>query len=594
MRKRKIKNYFKFGILLIGILFTLTNCDKDHLTETSNTEDLLATENNIAYVSQKEIPHIIKVITALTGESTFKSTSNLKSIKYKKAQIDVQSVLKVKNKQNFTNFTFNVLVDNAPANEFYNLVVREDSDKKIKKPFIIKYVVDNDALALFEAKKGDFGYFKGKRYIISFESFFNDFDLKNKTVSDPCPQDPYDYIIEINNLPRGVNGSFYNISLGDLIQVDPNSFLYGVLNTSGFYTFYLNGFNPSTQQPTSYGAVVNNQYINVSYGTSPLAPVYGGSSIGTLSITIQPNSGSGGGDSTITKCSWVIIQKYNLDSRSYTVEILEICREIPVNRSANTSTSDCPDPQGEIGVIISRCMPGFIKDVNGNCVPIPCETGYTKDVNGNCVPVSLPCINIKNQLNNTAYKEKVEELKGKTHLKHETGYAEDKEGNITPLPLLDGGHSLDLKVGLNTKGYIHSHQNDFLTGKIVDGKNEIAQPIRMFSSADIIKLLNIAKNTLRSNIPLDEVYGTMISSTGNYTLKFTGNIDHIHGFLNANDLRDVYIGYIKEFGLEEGFLKFIKNEIKIDGISLYKIEDNGQIIQKTIDNNGIIVPVNCN
>lgn len=128
-KKRKIKNYFKFGILLIGILFTLTNCDKDHLIETSNSEDLLVTEKLVAYISSNEIPHIVKVITSLTGESTLKKATSFKTINYQKAKIDIQKVLKVKNRLGFTNYTFNVMVENAPPNEFYNLIVYEDLEK---------------------------------------------------------------------------------------------------------------------------------------------------------------------------------------------------------------------------------------------------------------------------------------------------------------------------------------------------------------------------------------------------------------------------------------------------------------------------------
>lgn len=48
MKKRKINKYSKLGILLIGILFTMSNCDKDHLTETSSKEKLFTPEP-IAY-----------------------------------------------------------------------------------------------------------------------------------------------------------------------------------------------------------------------------------------------------------------------------------------------------------------------------------------------------------------------------------------------------------------------------------------------------------------------------------------------------------------------------------------------------------------
>ncbi|MDO9261446.1 MAG: hypothetical protein Q7U08_05855 [Flavobacteriaceae bacterium] len=528
MKKRKIKNYFKFGILLIGILFTLTNCDKDHLSETSNAEDLSATQSlyRVEKLTIQQIPDIVNFLNSKAKKNLFLKESNNKSI-IGGAIFDNENVLKVMDTLNHSNYSFNFVFPTTPKNVFYNLIVGVTPSGVKQEPYILKYVVKESHLEGFIQSGFNLSAFSGTIGLHPFNDFFNNADFNGRD----CNQ--YD-------------------QYGDPIPCQ--QIIVSSSSTSG-------GSGTTTIGDAVAGGASSGVYIGESGG--------GGRSVCSWSVTT----------SSPCKDGWTHLHP-SMGGCGGVYLILDISCNLSSNRTSSKANTDCPPciivSDGGVGINITKCLPGF------------------KEVNGICVPISLPCISIKNQLNNIYYKEKVEELKGKTHLKYETGYAEDKEGNITPLPLLDGGHSLDLKVGTNTKGYIHSHQNDFLTGKIVDGKNEIAQPIRIFSPADIIKLLSIAKNTLRSNIPLDEVYGTMISSTGNYTLKFTGNIDHIHGFLNADDLRDVYIEYIKEFGLEEGFLKFIKNEIKIDGISLYKIEDNGQIIQKTIENNGIIVLVNCN
>lgn len=358
----------------------------------------------------------------------------------------------------------------------------------------------------------------------------------------------------------------------------------------------MNSFNTTTLTPSSYqGVVSTTTAVNVPYSTTPISPIIGGSTISSVIISVPPYASynlsppSGGGTINI----------------NYENQLDGMMRSIPTIQNLDTEeqsyrtineNNDCPKPLGEIAVISEEDnCPSELQDVYGECVEAPCDPGYVKDIYGNCVPISLPCKSIKNQLNNTAYKEKAVELKGKTHLKFETGYAEDKEGVITQLPLLAGGHSLDLKVGSNTKGYIHSHQNDYLTGRIVDGREEIKKPILMFSPADVIQLLAIAKRTPSNNIPLDEVYGTMIASTGNYTLKFNGNINDIVGIKSADDYLEIYKNYFEKYKDKEiAFLNFIKDEIKIDGISLYKIEDDGQIIQKTMNNYGVIIPVNCN
>ena len=514
MKKRKIKNYFKFGILLIGILFTLSNCDKDHLTETSNSEDFLPIKTRIITGNEKDIV-TNKLKTLIENKLNKQNKLNNQTNRTTLDVVEYTDVIAITGENGAVNYTFSVEDSGIVEHKFYNLILEERNEYSTV--ILAEYTMTADfAIDYFLGNK-DFSEFQGS---ITYTQIMN---------NNPCP--PINYPITVGSSGGGATtGGGSGISSGG-------------------------GFTGGSGGGGSVTVICNDCSRNFS--------------------SIK--------DLNSTKCA------------GYTYTIYVSLRIAPI--PSLPVTNPCPEdtlPIAIAPVIKILCLPGYIKDTNGNCIEKPCDPGYTKDVNGVCVPISLPCKSIKNQLNTATYKEKVEELKGKTHLKNETGYSENKEGNFLPLPLREGGHSLDLKVGSNTKGYIHSHQNDYETGKIVNGLIEINQPIRMFSPADVIQLLVIAKKTLISNIPLDEVYGTIISSSGNYTLKFTGNIDDIVGIKSADDYLDIYIDYINEFGLEEGFLKFIKNEIKIDGISLYKIEDDGQIIQKTMNNDGIIIPVNCN
>ena len=532
MKKRKLNYYSKLGILLIGILISFTNCDKDHLTETSNREKLLETDNpyRVEMVSIKQIPDIINFLDSKVKTAIFNKGAKSSNV-VEGAIFDVDNVLKVMDSLNQSNYSFNFVFPNTPKNVFYNLIVGVTPSGVKQEPYILKYVVKESHLEGFIQSGFNLSAFSGTIALHPFKDFFNKSDINNRDCTQfdqngdpiPCQQ------IIVNSGTSSVGGT----TLGDAVASGITSGVYISESTGGSGGSYNCRWYVTTSGPCAEG------------GTAIHSP------------------GSCGAGTGVHNIVYLVC---NLSS----------------NRTSNKVNSDCPPcniiTDGGIGINITKCPPGY------------------NDVNGVCVPISLPCISIKNQLNNNDYKLKVEELKEKTHLKHETGYFENKEGNFLPLPLKEGGHSLDIKVGSTTKGFIHSHQNDYETGKIVNGLLEIAKPIRMFSPADVIILLTIAKRTPSSNIPLDEVYGTMISSTGNYTLKFNGNIDNIVGIKSAEDYLEIYKSYFELYSdnSEIAFLLFIKNEINIDGISLYKIEDDGKITEKTINESGIIVPKDCN
>ncbi|RPD97532.1 hypothetical protein EGM88_08565 [Aureibaculum marinum] len=180
-------------------------------------------------------------------------------------------------------------------------------------------------------------------------------------------------------------------------------------------------------------------------------------------------------------------------------------------------------------------------------------------------------------------------------MKKETGYVQDKNGVFTQLNDTNGGHSLDIKIDRdNTTGYIYTHLNDFPTGKTdpKTGRPFINKIKRMFSPADVIKFLQIAKYTEYNNIPLSSVYGTMVSSSGTYTLKFTGNTADIKDLKTAEEYESDYIKLMKK-GNEKGFLRFLRDHIKVEGIELYKIKNSGRIRPKTLDESGKVETGDC-
>lgn len=210
-----------------------------------------------------------------------------------------------------------------------------------------------------------------------------------------------------------------------------------------------------------------------------------------------------------------------------------------------------------------------------------------------------PCDNLKMQSTNANYKAKIAELDKNSVLnqKKETGYSENKSGHFSSLENSSSTNSSDglsLPIDSNTKGFIHTHQNDYESGKTDEyGNPEERQPIRMFSPADVNALMKIAYFCTDNNYA--EIYGTMISSYGNYTIKFTGTAADIKTGFDTEDWRKSYKKFMsnENGSLEKKFLRFLSEKMNVRGISLYKIKDNGVIQNKTLDPNNNVQSTDC-
>ncbi|WP_300350189.1 hypothetical protein [Chryseobacterium sp.] len=207
-----------------------------------------------------------------------------------------------------------------------------------------------------------------------------------------------------------------------------------------------------------------------------------------------------------------------------------------------------------------------------------------------------PCDKLKAQNINTDYQNKVTDL-NKTSVfnkDHETGYSENKNGNFTELTTSDSD-ALNITVDANTRGYIHAHLNDKASGRYDDQGIQLhRQPIRMFSPADVNTLMLIAG--FRSEGDYEDIYGTMISSYGIYTIKFTGTSADIQTGFNTEEWSKDYQKYRienKYLSLEKLFLTFLKDKMNIQGVELYKIKSNGTIQKKTLSTNNQIETTDC-
>ncbi len=230
---------------------------------------------------------------------------------------------------------------------------------------------------------------------------------------------------------------------------------------------------------------------------------------------------------------------------------------------------DCAGVQGGTAYFISGCG-----CVGGN-------TGLSP-----CVDFD-PCAELKTQNQNTDYKSKVNELHGKTNLKKETGYAETKSGTFNTLtPGTSSVNSDNLKININTEtvGFTHTHLDDYeLENTMNNGMIETRKPIKMFSPADVDALMKLVQANNGSG-DFSDYYITMVSSNGDYTIKFTGsNFDIKTGF-DTPEWKNKYLDfYRKENGSDEKkFLKFLEEKMHVYGVDLFKVKSNGIIENKSL------------
>lgn len=212
---------------------------------------------------------------------------------------------------------------------------------------------------------------------------------------------------------------------------------------------------------------------------------------------------------------------------------------------------------------------------------------------GSTVNTENPCDQIKKQNTNANFKSKIDELSKKTNLKKETGYMQSKNGPLTALTNLSSD-SMKLPYDATTVGYMHTHLDDYDSGTVdLDGNPLINQPIKMFSPADVQSFMILLINANKNGIPLSDVYGTMISSKGNYTLRLKGGYSDLNLVLNFKELDKKYETTMqKSNSTELGFLKFMK-ENGITGISLFKINSDGTTAQKTLDAKDKLITTPC-
>ncbi|WP_454059745.1 hypothetical protein [Elizabethkingia ursingii] len=195
------------------------------------------------------------------------------------------------------------------------------------------------------------------------------------------------------------------------------------------------------------------------------------------------------------------------------------------------------------------------------------------------------CSKMKAQREDLEFNNRVTNLKGKTGLKKETGYTQngstgdwDYQNNANATESANSLRLPDAEQS-NIKSYLHTHVDDFTTTD--DNGNEVTRTgIKMFSPADVIYMMDMLRNAKTRGINFSDVSGTMITSTGTYTLRFSGSEYQLKSFTSeqSQGYTSAYINFMTSntnLSLEQKFLQFIDTKMNVKGIELLKLNDDG-------------------
>lgn len=213
--------------------------------------------------------------------------------------------------------------------------------------------------------------------------------------------------------------------------------------------------------------------------------------------------------------------------------------------------------------------------------------------------LSSPCEKIKEQRNNSEFTNNIGRLKKNVGLDTETGYIQRTNGAYEYKDngkYVGNSRSLSLPNLSSNKdifGYMHTHIDDY---------NDEDIGIKIFSPSDVIYFLGMLKNAEKEGRDIGDVYAIMVSSEGVYQIRFSesqiGNLKTSYSATETSSLQKDYIRYMRNFvdsnaRLELGFLRFLKNKMNIQNVSLYKMNNNGSNTKIKLDSNEKASRDNC-
>jgi hypothetical protein len=545
--KQNIKNYLKLGILLVGILTIAYSCQKD---DTNVPEEEAQIESLKAFnLTSKEIPsHILDFVKTKTN-NTFKVNISKREIKLSNSDVNefnrdtplgIVQTNKVVQVYNERNTKYTFKVSNPTnAGSVINLVV-VDMDGDIIEYFI-QYIFDpNSPTPLLSSGAIDMARFTGGMTFYNMEgSVIGNFILTDG--------DLIDFDGEIDPCPEDEVVEEENDETDDT-----NNSNSGGGGTQSSDTDNSNdgtsGGNGEIEDPDNPNPCV----IGVSYGDCGCGPR--GANDGHSQNTESEDNCCNGSPTTFTD---------TCNGNSFTIN----------NRSISGESSPCDGP---VGIII--------EDEEGT-------------------EISEPCNKIAEQIADEDYIAAKEFLDGKIGEPIEYGKSLNSEGNYEDMVQdPNNGEVMNFEVTSNMVGIVHTHLND-IEELLPNGMLRKVKRPRMFSPYDLRSFLLLLQNANNNDdIEIADVFMDMLSSSGDYSLRFDGDINSVINsltpelldYLKGQDAVTDYLEILNESSREAVLLKFIQEKIPaLDGVNLYYISNSNTVKRKYLNENGKLKTNKC-
>ncbi|PQA89814.1 hypothetical protein B0A69_22035 [Chryseobacterium shigense] len=224
----------------------------------------------------------------------------------------------------------------------------------------------------------------------------------------------------------------------------------------------------------------------------------------------------------------------------------------------------------EVTGYITKCDEMQGGDGSSNPNPEGPTYPYPGGGGGNTNNNTNPCEKMKTQNSSQPFKDKVSELDKKEVFdkSQETGFAAayGPQTSFEPLANTDNDN-LIFPPGNKYFGYIHTH---------LDSKEGV---VKIFSPADVSTFLTTCVRNAQVKGTMTDAYGMVITSQGNYILKYSG--DGNYG-IGPGTLKSWDSWYNKEYtklldkdglsqaNVEKLFAQFLEEKVKLDGLEVYK------------------------
>lgn len=245
-----------------------------------------------------------------------------------------------------------------------------------------------------------------------------------------------------------------------------------------------------------------------------------------------------------------------------------------------------PDPESGNGTWGTRSVTVCIEDLD-ECLSIINEFGECEGGGGNTdpgfpypgggiEPEEDPCKKIKTKITETKFKENLQNLKTPTNfaLNHEVGFFE-KNGQFFPTSSEPCSNFVKATTSLNClTGIMHTHQN-------FDCDGFFLEPVPSPEDVDIFIKIPLAQAAQCSGNYRD-AYHLTVASGGTYMLNYNGVNPPTNNY-NVQVWSDWYESEYKnlfknkeytQYKIEELFAKFLSTCIGIDGLEVYKLEND--------------------